>query len=167
MKNTTLCYIEKDGKYLMLHRIKKKNDCNSHKWIGVGGKFEEKESPEECIIREAYEETGLTLITPVYRGIVTFVSDEWETEQMHLFTCTEFSGTLIPGDNCEEGILEWVNKEEVSALPIWSGDKLFLELLSRDVPFFSMKLEYCGDTLVFASLYGKELQKNENGCYIL
>ncbi len=166
MKNTTLCYIEKDGKYLMLHRIKKKNDCNSHKWIGVGGKFEEKECPEECVIREAREETGLCLIKPDYRGIVTFVSDEWETEQMHLFTCTEFEGTLIEGDNCDEGILEWVKKEEISALPIWEGDKLFLTLLAKDAPFFSMKLEYRGDTLVFASLYGKELSKDENG-YII
>lgn len=166
MKNTTLCYIEKDGKYLMLHRVKKKNDCNSHKWIGVGGKFEEKESPEECVIREAREETGLILSAPVYRGIVTFTSDIWETEQMHLFTCSEFEGTLIPGDNCEEGILEWVKKEEVPTLPIWEGDKLFLTLLSRDVPFFSMKLDYSGDTLVFASLHGKELPKGENG-YII
>lgn len=166
MKNTTLCYIEKDEKYLMLHRIKKKNDCNSHKWIGVGGKFLENESPEECVIREALEETGLNLIKPEYRGIVTFVSDEWETEQMHLFTCTEFEGTLIEGDSCDEGVLEWVKKEAVPTLPIWKGDKLFLSLLSRDVPFFSMKLEYKKDELVFASLYGKELSKDENG-YII
>lgn len=162
MKNTTLCYIEKDGQYLMLHRIKKKNDCNSHKWIGVGGKFQEKESPQECVIRETLEETGLTLSEPVYRGIVTFVSDEWETEQMHLFTCTEFEGTLIESDSCDEGILEWVKKEDVTKLPVWEGDKLFLALLSRDVPFFSMKLEYCADTLIFASLNGRELSKNEN-----
>ena len=154
MRNTTLCYIEKDGRYLMLHRVKKENDLNKDKWIGVGGKFEDKESPEECVIRETYEETGLTLLDFDYRGIVTFVSDEWETEYMHLFVGKEFCGKL---KECDEGVLEWVEKEKVKELPLWEGDKLFLDLLTKDVPFFSMKLVYEGDTLVDARMNNKRL----------
>ena len=154
MRNTTLCYIEKDGRYLMLHRVKKENDLNKDKWIGVGGKFEDKESPEECVIRETYEETGLTLLDFDYRGIVTFVSDEWETEYMHLFVGKEFCGEL---KECDEGVLEWVEKEKVKELPLWEGDKLFLDLLTKDVPFFSMKLVYEGDTLVDARMNNKRL----------
>ena len=107
MKNTSLCYIENNGKYLMLHRVKKENDLNHDKWIGIGGKFEDGESPEECNAREVLEETGLTLLNAKYRGIVTFVSDVWETEYMHLFTATKFQGNLI---ECDEGILEWIDK---------------------------------------------------------
>ena len=122
MINTSLCYIEQDGKYLLLHRIKKKNDINKDKWIGIGGKFEENESPEDCIIREAREETGLTIV-PKYRGIVTFISDGMnETEFMHLFTSKEFSGTVR---ECDEGVLEWVPKEDVIKLPHWDGDMSF------------------------------------------
>lgn len=154
MWNTTLCYIEQDGKYLMLHRIKKENDINHDKWIGIGGKFEEKESPEECLLREVKEETGLTLTEYAYRGLVTFVSDVWTTEYMHLFTATGFTGTMIP---CDEGDLEWVPKDQVKDLPIWTGDKIFLDLLTQDIPFFSLKLAYEGDTLVQAVLNGKEL----------
>ena len=154
MRNTTLCYIEKDGRYLMLHRVKKENDLNKDKWIGVGGKFEDKESPEECVIRETYEETGLTLLDFDYRGIVTCVSDEWETEYMHLFVGKEFCGKL---KECDEGVLEWVEKEKVKELPLWEGDKLFLDLLTKDVPFFSMKLVYEGDTLVDARMNNKRL----------
>ena len=154
MLNTTLCYIEQDGKYLMLHRVKKKNDINHDKWIGIGGKFEDKESPEDCALREVREETGLTLTSYAYRGLVTFVSDRYETEYMHLFTADGFTGELI---DCDEGTLEWVDKALVPTLPTWAGDRIFLELLARDVPFFSLKLEYVGDTLVRAVLDGKEL----------
>lgn len=153
MLNTTLCYIEQDGKYLMLHRVKK-NDINHDKWIGIGGKFEEKESPEDCALREVKEETGLTLTSYAYRGLVTFVSDRYETEYMHLFTADGFTGELI---DCDEGTLEWVDKALVPTLPTWAGDRIFLDLLARDVPFFSLKLEYVGDTLVRAVLDGKEL----------
>ncbi len=153
MLNTTLCYIEQDGKYLMLHRVKKKNDINHDKWIGIGGKFEDKESPEDCALREVREETGLTLTSYAYRGLVTFVSDRYETEYMHLFTADGFTGELI---DCDEGTLEWVDKALVPTLPTWAGDRIFLDLLARDVPFFSLKLEYVGDTLVRAVLDGRE-----------
>ena len=154
MKNTTLCYIRRDGQYLMLHRVKKENDINHDKWIGIGGKFENKESPEDCLLREVKEETGLTLTSYAYRGLVTFVSDRYETEYMHLFTADRFEGTLI---DCDEGTLEWVPKEKVPDLPTWAGDRIFLRLLTEDVPFFSLKLAYEGDTLVRAVLNGKEL----------
>lgn len=154
MRNTTLCHIEKDGCYLMLHRIKKENDLNRDKWIGIGGKFEDKESPEECNLREVYEETGLTLKDAEYRGIVTFVSDKWETEYMHIFYSDSFSGKI---KDCDEGVLEWVKKERLFSLPIWEGDKIFLRLLEENVPFFSLKLEYMGDTLLKAVLNGKIL----------
>ena len=154
MKNTTLCYIEKDGKYLMLHRIKKEDDVNRDKWIGIGGKFEDKESPEDCMLREAFEETGLTLYKPHYRGIVTFVSDKYETEWMHLFTANDFSGEI---KECDEGILEWIEKEKLYSLPLWEGDKIFLRLLEENAPFFSLKLSYEGDTLTEAVLNGEVL----------
>lgn len=150
MINTTLCYIEHDGKYLLLHRIKKKKDINKDKWIGIGGKFEEWESPEDCIRRETLEETGLTLIHPKYRGIVTFISDGMDqTEFMHLFTATEFSGTL---KECDEGNLEWVEKEKMRELPHWDGDLIFLSLLENGAPFFSLKLTYKGSNLTEAIL---------------
>lgn len=154
MRNTTLCHIEKDGCYLMLHRIKKENDLNRDKWIGIGGKFEDKESPEECNLREVYEETGLTLKDAEYRGIVTFVSDKWETEYMHIFYSDSFSGKI---KECDEGVLEWVKKEQLFSLPVWEGDKIFLRLLEENAPFFSLKLEYKGDTLLKAVLNGKIL----------
>ncbi|MCQ2419476.1 MAG: 8-oxo-dGTP diphosphatase [Clostridia bacterium] len=155
MKNTTLCYIERDGKYLMLHRTKKENDLNHDKWIGIGGKLEENESPEDCLKREVYEETGLTLTSYRYCGIITFVSDRWEGEYMHLFSADGFEGILR---ECDEGVLEWVDKNFVHALPQWEGDKLFLRELERNVPFFSMKLVYEGETLVFASENGKRIK---------
>lgn len=155
MKNTTLCYLEKDGCYLMLHRIKKVNDENHDKWIGVGGKFEDRESPEDCVIREVREETGLQLTDYRYRGIVTFVSDLYETEYMHLFTATGFTGTL---SECDEGVLEWVPKARIPELPIWEGDKIFLDLLAKDAPFFSLKLVYQGERLASATLNGKRMQ---------
>ena len=154
MRNTTLCYIEKDGKYLMLHRTKKENDLNQDKWIGVGGKFEDKESPEECVIRETLEETGLLLKDLEYKAIITFVSDIWETEYMHLFVSKDFEGKI---KECDEGVLEWVDKKEILNLPLWEGDKLFLDLIQKDVPFFSMKLVYEGDTLVEAKLNNKKI----------
>lgn len=154
MRNTTLCHIEKDGCYLMLHRIKKENDLNRDKWVGIGGKFEDKESPEECNLREVYEETGLTLKGAEYRGIVTFVSDKWETEYMHIFYSDSFSGKI---KDCDEGVLEWVKKERLFSLPVWEGDKIFLRLLEENVPFFSLNLEYKGDTLLKAVLNGKIL----------
>ena len=154
MKNTTLCYIERDGAYLMLHRVKKELDENRDKWIGVGGKFEDKESPEDCLLREVREETGLALTRYAYRGIVTFVSDLWPTEYMHLFTADGFTGDLRP---CDEGDLEWVPKERIADLPIWAGDKIFLRLLTEDVPFFSLKLCYEGERLVQAVLDGRAL----------
>ena len=154
MKNTTLCYIQREGQYLMLHRVKKKNDVNQDKWVGIGGKFEDKESPEDCLLREVQEETGLTLTSYAYRGLVTFVSDQWETEYMHLFTADAFEGEIGP---CDEGNLEWVDKDKVKDLPIWVGDKIFLDLLTQEVPFFSLKLAYEGETLVEAVLNGQEL----------
>lgn len=154
MWNTTLCYIEREGQYLMLHRVKKKNDVNQDKWVGVGGKFEDKESPEECLLREVKEETGLTLTRYAYRGIVTFVSDQWDTEYMHLFTADGFEGEMI---ECTEGNLEWVDKSAVKDLPIWTGDKIFLDLLTQETPFFSLKLAYQGETLVQAVLNGQAI----------
>lgn len=145
MKLTTLCYIEKDDKYLMLHRIKKGQDENRDKWIGVGGKFEPGETPEECLLREVWEETGLTLTKYRFRGIVTFVSDEWGTEYMHLFTADTYLGEV---KECDEGELVWVPKSEIEKLNIWEGDKVFLRLLQKDEGFFSLKLRYEGDSLV-------------------
>ena len=157
MKNTTLCYIENErGDYLMLHRVKKENDCNRDKWIGVGGKFENGESPEECVLRETLEETGLTLTDWRYRGIVTFVSDRWETEYMHLFTATGWTGRL---HECDEGVLEWVSREQFRGLPQWEGDRIFLRLIEDDAPFFSLKLRYEGEHLAYAALNGKELAR--------
>jgi len=155
MVNTTLCYIEKENKYLMLHRIKKENDINKDKWIGIGGKFEDKESPEDCLLREVQEETGLTLNSYEYRGIVTFISDEYPTEYMHLFKSSSFCGEL---KECDEGVLEWVDKEFVLNLPLWEGDKIFLKLLDKEVPFFSLKLEYIGDRLNSAVLNGERIK---------
>ena len=154
MRSTSLVHLEKDGCYLMLHRVRKDNDENRDKWVGIGGKFEPGESPEECAVREVREETGLTMRSWSYRGIVTFVSDEWGTEYMHLFHSTDFSGELR---DCDEGELEWVDKERLLTLPIWEGDRIFLRLLDTDVPFFSLKLCYTGDRLTRAVLNGEAL----------
>jgi 8-oxo-dGTP diphosphatase len=152
--NTTLCYIERDGQYLMLHRVKKKNDLNQDKWVGIGGKFEDKESPEDCVLREALEETGLTLTHLEYRGIVTFISDRYQTEYMHLFWADGFTGDL---KDCDEGVLEWIPKEQLMLLPMWQGDEIFLKLLDQRVPFFSLKLCYEGDRLAEAVLNGETI----------
>ena len=151
MRNTTLCYLEQDGQYLMLHRVKKSHDVNHGKWIGVGGKFEFQESPEDCLLREVREETGLTLKSWRYRGIVTFVYNDDEAEYMHLFTADGWTGTR---KDCAEGELRWVPRDEVGKLNLWEGDRIFLSLLTRDEPFFSLKLTYRGDDLVGAVLNG-------------
>ena len=149
MKLTTLCYIENDhGEYLMLHRTKKQNDLNAGKWIGVGGKFEADETPEECLLREVYEETGLTLTRYRFRGIVTFLSNEWEGEYMHLFTADKYEGTLC---DCNEGELAWVPKNDVLKLNLWEGDHIFLRELLKNDRFFSLKLSYTGDMLTDSS----------------
>ena len=151
MQNTTLCYIEKDNAYLMLHRVKKQHDINKDKWIGIGGHCEEGESPEDCVFREVHEETGLTLTDYRYVGIITFVSDCYEGEYMHLFHATGFSGSL---SDCDEGTLEWVPIPQLLNLPHWKGDELFLDLLQKRVPFFSLKLIYTGNFLKSAVLNG-------------
>ena len=145
MNFTTLCYIEKENKYLMLHRTSKKKDGNKDKWSGVGGHFEKGESPEECLLREVKEETGLELTSYQFRGIVTFISDEWPDEYMCLYTADRYTGDI---GNCDEGELVWVEKGKIMDLNIWEGDKIFLKLLTENQPFFSLKLEYKGDKLV-------------------
>ena len=144
MKLTTLCYIEHDDQYLMLHRVKKENDENHDKWIGVGGKFEEGESPEDCLLREVKEETGLTLKEYRLHGIITFVSNEWGTEYMYLYTATKYEGTLT---ECDEGELVWIPKDKISELTLWEGDRIFLRLLDEEKRFFSLKLRYEGEKL--------------------
>lgn len=145
MINTTLCYIEKENKYLMLHRIKKENDLNEGKWIGVGGKFEKDETPEACLLREVKEETGLILTKYKLRAVITFISDQWETEYMYLFTATEFCGELIP---CNEGELKWIHKKDILKLNIWEGDSIFLKKMIEEDNFFTLKVVYEGDKLV-------------------
>ncbi len=155
---TTLCYIERDGKYLMMHRTAKEKDINKEKWIGVGGHFEAYESPEECLLREVKEETGLDLVRYRLRGIVTFVThigqDAWVSEYMFLYTADAYTGTLAP---CDEGTLEWVEKSKIFDLNIWEGDRIFFRLIEENRPFFSLKLEYEKDSLRVACLDGEEL----------
>ena len=154
MINTSLCYITRGNDVLMLHRVKKKNDINHDKWIGIGGKFEEKESPDECLLREVLEETGLTLTSWKCRGIVTFLSEN-DGEYMYLFTADGFEGQI---KECDEGELQWVSRDFVSQLPQWEGDKIFLDLLWQDAPFFLLTLRYQGDKLVEAILDGKKIK---------
>ena len=154
MYNTTLCYITRGNEVLMLHRVKKKNDINKDKWIGIGGKFEKEESPEECLLREAKEETGLTLTSWQCRGVVTFLCDGIEGEYMYLFTADGFEGEL---KECDEGDLQWVSREFLDALPMWVGDKIFLDLLWQDAPFFLLKLHYREDKLIHATLNGNPI----------
>ena len=156
MFNTTLCYITRGDEVLMLHRVKKKNDINQDKWIGIGGKFEGTESPDECLLREAKEETGLTLERWQCRGVVTFLTDDPEQgEFMYLFTADRFSGEL---KECDEGDLQWVKREFLDALPKWEGDKIFLDLLWKNAPFFLLKLRYSGDKLMEAVLNGERIR---------
>ncbi|MEG0228461.1 MAG: 8-oxo-dGTP diphosphatase [Lachnospiraceae bacterium] len=154
MNLTTLCYIEKNNQYLMLHRIAKEHDINKDKWIGMGGHFEYGESPEDCLLREVKEETGLTLISYRFRGLVTFLSDKCAPEYMCLYTSNNFQGTLT---ECDEGTLQWIEKKKILTLPLWTGDHIFLNLIEEDIPFFSLKLRYTGDTLVEAILNGVSL----------
>lgn len=173
MKNTTLCYLEKNGAYLMLHRVKKQNDVNAGKWVGVGGHFEEGESPFDCAVREVFEETGFVLAAARYAGVVTFVSDKYETEQMHLFHATDFLGEdVYPAYKggketetaCIEGNLAWVKKDAVPRLPLWEGDRIFLDLLTKELPHFSLKLVYTGDALMAAVLDGVPM---DTGAYLI
>lgn len=154
MKETTLCYIQKDNKYLMLHRIKKAADINKDRWIGIGGRIEEGETPEQCILREAKEETGLTLTSYRYRGIVRFRSDQYEPEDMHLYTADSYEGEII---ECNEGVLKWIDRDELYNLPIWEGDKLFLGLIRTDADFFDLVLGYKENKLVSASINGNRI----------
>lgn len=155
MRNlTTLCYIEQNGAYLMMHRVKKEKDINKDKWVGIGGHFEHGESPEDCLLREVFEETGLTLKNFQLRGVITFLTDLIEPEYMFLYTSTAFTGELT---DCNEGTLEWISKSEVCRLPIWEGDKIFFRLLNENAPFFSLKLRYEGSHLAEAVLNGSRL----------
>ena len=155
MLATTLCYITRGNDVLMLHRVKKKNDLNQDKWIGIDGKFEQNESPDECLLREAMEETGLTLTRWKCRGVITFLSDKWEGEYMYLFTADGFEGAL---KECDEGDLQWISREKLDSLPKWEGDKIFLDLLWQDAPFFLLKLRYEGETLKEAVLNGEKIR---------
>ena len=151
---TTLCYIQQNNSYLMLHRVTKKNDINHDKWIGVGGHFEHGESPEECLMREVKEETGLTLLNYKFRGIVTFVSDDDPAEYMCLYTADRFTGTLA---ECDEGVLEWVPFDKIPSLELWEGDRVFLDLLKKNAPFFSLKLVYKNGSLIQTVLNGQPM----------
>ena len=154
MLHTTLCYIERGDEWLLLHRVRKQHDLNRDKWIGLGGKVEPGETPEECVLREVQEEAGLTLTDCRYRALITFLSDQWPGEYMHLYTATKFTGT--PGD-CDEGELAWIKKSEFAALPQWEGDRLFLRLLEAGADFFTLVLQYRGERLVRAVLNGRRV----------
>ena len=154
-KLTTLCYPERDGKVLLLHRTKKEHDANRDKWIGIGGKLEPGESPEDCLLREFREETGLTLTAFHFRAVVSFISDEWDDEYMFLYTASDWTGEL---KDCEEGELAWIDKTELYSLTLWEGDRIFLRLLAEDAPFFSLKLVYRGETLTEAVLDGRKIK---------
>lgn len=155
MIHSVLCYVRRGEDVLMLHRIKKEKDINKDKWIGIGGKIEENESPDACLLREAKEETGLTLTSWQCHGIVTFLSDRYEGEYMYLFTADAFTGELT---DCDEGKLEWVPKDFLDSLPKWEGDQIFLDLLWQDAPFFLLTLRYCGEHLEEAVLNGKKIK---------
>ena len=155
MVSTTLCYITRGDEVLMLHRVKKKNDLNKDKWIGIGGHLENNESPDECLLREAVEETGLTLTDWKIRGVVTFINTKYEGEYMYLFSCDKFEGQL---KECDEGDLEWISRDKLMSLPQWEGDKIFLDLLWSDEPFFLLTLRYDDDKLIEAVLNGEKIR---------
>lgn len=155
MIDSSLCYLYRGNQVLMMHRTRKKNDMNHDKWIAIGGRFEAGESPEECALREVKEETGLTMIAPAYRGVVTFINDRYETERMHLFTADRFEGEMT---DCDEGELVWIPKAQMDALPQWEGDRIFHRLLDEGIPFFELELNYSGEKLLSAFLDGKRLQ---------
>ncbi len=154
MKKTTLCYVERDDCWLLLHRTKKKNDLNEGKWVGVGGKFKPGETPEQCLLREVSEETGLTLTSWTFFGKIRFLSDVWEAEEMYLYTSSSFTGTVCV---CDEGDLEWVPKIHAQSLPMWEGDRIFFDRIRRGEPFEEMTLQYEGNRLVYASVNGAEI----------
>ena len=156
MHNSTLCYVIRGDQVLMLHRVKKKNDVNKDKWIGIGGKFEAEESPDECLLRECREETGVRLTSWQCRGVVTFLQEGGEGEYMYLFTAEEFEGNL---HDCPEGDLQWVSREFLYRLPMWEGDRIFLDLLWRNAPFFLLTLRYRGEVLTQAVLNGEEIHR--------
>ncbi len=155
MLHTTLCYLYREGKFLMLHRIKKEVDVNKDKWVGIGGKFLPDETPEHCARREILEETGLTVGALDYRGTVDFRCPGWPEERMHLFWTEDFQGELKP---CDEGVLEWISQEKMEALPQWEGDRIFYQLLLEKAPFFHLSLDYRGEALVSAVLNGKKIK---------
>jgi 8-oxo-dGTP diphosphatase len=155
--NSSLCYLIRGDEVLMMHRTRKKNDINHDKWVAVGGRFEPGETPEECALREVKEETGLTMTDPQYRGIVTFINDQYETERMHLFTSETFEGEMT---DCDEGELTWVRIAEMDSLPQWEGDRIFHRLLKEKNPFFELELVYSGEKLLYADLNGKRLQNS-------
>ena len=157
MINSSLCYLIRGDEVLMMHRTRKKNDINHDKWVAVGGRFEPGETPEECALREVKEETGLTMTDPQYRGIVTFINDQYETERMHLFTSETFEGEMT---DCDEGELTWVRIAEMDSLPQWEGDRIFHRLLKEKNPFFELELVYSGEKLLYADLNGKRLQNS-------
>jgi len=155
--NSSLCYLIRGDEVLMMHRTRKKNDINHDKWVAVGGRFEPGETPEECALREVKEETGLTMTDPQYRGVVTFINDQYETERMHLFTSETFEGEMT---DCDEGELTWVRIAEMDSLPQWEGDRIFHRLLKEKIPFFELELVYSGEKLLYADLNGKRLQNS-------
>ena len=155
MKQTTLCYIERDNQYLMLHRTKKADDYNHDKWVGIGGHIEPGETARDCVLREVWEETGLQLLDCAYRGIVRFRSDSYEPEDMHLFSATSFTGEII---DCDEGDLAWIDKGDLLRLTMWEGDKVFLKLLDTRQDFFDLTLTYHGDALAGATLDGQPME---------
>ena len=154
MIDSTLCYLYRGDEVLMMHRTRKKNDMNRDKWIAVGGRFEAGETPEDCAMREVREETGLTMLSPAYRGVVTFINDRYETERMHLFTADRFEGEMT---DCDEGELVWIPRKALNGLPMWEGDRIFHRLLDEGVPFFRLELVYSGEKLLSAVLDGKRL----------
>lgn len=147
---STLCYLEKDNKYLMLLRNKKEKDVNEGKWIGVGGKCEKGESPEECVIRETFEETGIKLESLKMRGVMTFASEGWEDEYIFVYTSDKFSGHIT---ECNEGELAWIDKDKIMDLNLWNGDRIFLDIMINSDKLFSIKLSYKGDDIVDKQLY--------------